>query len=140
MALVLQQGNDQQLDPRREHNSVPPATIQNAKINKLINNINTVHGVEQNLVVSARKDNLSQITIQEFLEVTDILLHNHHAFTEKRMIPKLTKNLNIESIASLLDSLQGAYSETMTNDKDREALFEEKKNAIQQKIGFLYNK
>jgi len=88
----------QTLDFRHTHNSEAPSTIKNPRINKLIDNIVTIHGVDQNLVVSARKDRLSQSSISEFFEVTDIIYHNHHAFTEKRMIPKLTKNLNIESI------------------------------------------
>ena len=89
----------QAIDFRHTHNNEAPATIKNPHINKLIDNIVTIHGVDQNLVVSARKDNLSKISIDEFLEIIDILFHNNHSFTEKRMIPKLTKNLNIESIS-----------------------------------------
>ncbi len=130
----------QTIDFRHVDNSEAPATIKNRYIDRLIEDINTIHGVDQNLVVSARKDSLSQIPMNEFLEITDILYHNHHPFTEKRMVPKLTKNLNIESITSLLDSLQEVYSTTTTNGKDKETLFEENKNAVQKKIEFLDNK
>lgn len=141
--MALKSNNDPKttpLDARHVHNSEVPATFNNRHINKLIETINSKKDLEQILGISARKDNLSQIPLSEFLEITDILYHNHHAFTEKKIIPKLTENLNINSISSLLDSLQEVYATTTTNGKDKEALFEEKKNAVQQKIALLQTK
>lgn len=130
--------NTKEIDYLHDHNTIAPSLIENSMITDLINKINTVHWPNQIFVLSNRKDSLRNLSITSFLEVIDVLSHNHHAFTENRMIPKLAKNLNKESILLLLQTIQDVYSMTITGEKDKNELFAQKKEAIQKKLQQLY--
>jgi hypothetical protein len=121
--------NTKNVDYRKDHNSLAPALIENQPINNLIQKINTVHWPDQIFVLSNRKDSLRNLSIESFMEIIDILHHNHHAFTQNRMIPKLAKNLNKESILLLLQTIQDVYSMTINWEKDINQLYELKKEA-----------
>lgn len=131
--------NTKNVDYRKDHNSLAPALIENQSINNLIQKINTVHWPDQIFVLSNRKDSLRNLSIESFMEIIDILHHNHHAFTQNRMIPKLAKNLNKESILLLLQTIQDVYSMTINWEKDINQLYELKKEAVQNKLKQLYN-
>ncbi len=131
--------NTKNVDYRKDHNSLAPALIENQPINNLIQKINTVHWPDQIFVLSNRKDSLRNLSIESFMEIIDILHHNHHAFTQNRMIPKLAKNLNKESILLLLQTIQDVYSMTINWEKDINQLYELKKEAVQNKLKQLYN-
>lgn len=126
------------VDYRNNHNAIAPSLIENSAINDLIYKINSVHWPDQIFVLSNRKDSLRNLSMESFLEIIDVLYHNHHAFTENRMIPKLAKNLNKESILLLLQTIQDVYSMTITWEKDKNSLFEQKRDAIKNKLKELY--
>lgn len=130
---------EKKIDYRNDHNQIAPSLIENNAINDLINKINTVHGPDQLFVISNRKDSLRNLSMESFLEVIDVLHHNHHAFTENRMIPKLAKNLNKESILLLLQNIQDVYAMTITWEKDKNTLYELKRDAVQNKLKQLYS-
>lgn len=113
--------------------------IGNPSVNSLIDQLNWDKD-HQSLIVSNWKDKLSEISTWEIIKIIQILNSQKDSYTGKILVPNLSEGLNINSIDTVLSSLNRSYTEALRTEKNIHHLREDERNKIIEKLKELYKK